>query len=572
MNPRELDVITLNVMWQRLISIAEEQAKTLVRSAFSVQTTELQDIASAIFDGRGRMIAEGVTGTSGIITALVRGMPFLLEESPISEMSEGDVFICNDPWKFSGHTPDVAIVRPVFKSGVLMGLTATISHVQDLGGRGWVSDRGEIYEEGIIFPVTKFVRRNEVNQDIIRLIKTNSRVPEPVIGDLMAQVSSTAVGANKLLEVLDEYGLGDLDWVSDAILSRTEKAMRESIRSCPPGSFHDETNADGWDEPIKISVTLSFQNDEVLVDFAGSSAQIPAAINATYNYTLAHTVNCLKSVLSPGIPNNGGTYVPIVMRAPSASIVNASPPAALISRNLIAAYVNSVVFGALSKALPDKVVADASMTSSPTFRGKDLKGRPFSCRFVCSGGMPARSNRDGLNTTSYPGNVGNSPVEIIENVSPLLIKAKELITDSGGDGKFRGGLGSRVIFELRGQEPVRINFVFDRMRFPSRGRLGGAEGRPTRVYFMGKPLLNGKQSSIWNSYDGEIVVEYPGGGGFFDPRERDPKMVLEDVLDGLISVEKARQVYGVALNGEKLDDSATNSLRSHFVKREAQQT
>jgi N-methylhydantoinase B len=562
MKPKEIDLITLNVIWQRLISIAEEQAKTLVRSAFSVQTTELQDIASALFDSRGRMIAEGVTGTSGIITALVRGVPFLLEECPKSEMSPGDVFICNNPWKFSGHTPDVAIVRPVFKSGSVVGFTATISHVQDLGGRGWVSDRGEIYEEGLIFPVTKIVRKDEVNQDVIRLIKTNSRVPEPVIGDLMAQVSSTAVGAAKLLEILDEYGLENLDSISDTILSRTEKAVREAIRTCPTGSFHDETNADGWDEPVKIAVTLSFQGDSVLVDFAGSSKQIPAAINATYNYTLAHTVNCLKSVLTPGVPNNGGTYVPIKMIAPSASIVNASPPAALISRNLIAAYVNSVVFGALSKALPDRVVADASMTSSPTFRGKDLKGRPFSCRFVCSGGMPARSNRDGLNTTSYPGNVGNSPVEIIENVSPLFIVAKELIQDSGGAGKFRGGLGSRVIFQLRGEEPVQINFVFDRMRFPSRGRLGGAEGRPTKVYFRGKPLVNGKQSSTWNITDGEIIIEYPGGGGFFSPKERDPEMVLDDVLNGLVSPEQAVELYRVAIESQQVDKAKTALLRS----------
>jgi N-methylhydantoinase B len=549
-----------------LISIAEEQAKTLVRSAYSVQTTELQDIASAIFDSKGRMIAEGVTGTSGIITALVRGVPFLLEECPTSEMSEGDVFICNDPWRFSGHTPDVAILRPVFRAESMVGITATISHVQDLGGRGWVSDRGEIYEEGLIFPVTKIVRKHSVNQDVIRLIKTNSRVPEPVIGDLMAQVSSTAVGAAKLLEILTEYNLENLDSISDTILSRTEKAMRESIRSCPAGSFHDETNADGWDEPIKIAATLTFAEDAVLVDFAGSSRQIPAAINATYNYTLAHTINCLKSVLSPGVPNNGGTYVPITMRAPQASIVNASPPAALISRNLIAAYVNSVVFGALSKALPDRVVADASMTSSPTFRGKDLNGRPFSCRFVCSGGMPARSNKDGLNTTSYPGNVGNSPVEIIENVSPLLIRAKELIPDSGGAGKFRGGLGSRVVFELRGDEPVRINFVFDRMRFPSRGRLGGSEGRPTRVYFRGEPLVNGKQSNTWSTADGQIIVEYPGGGGFFSAAERDPQAVLEDVFDGLVSPEQAVKVYQVAIDRNGIDYAKTKSLRTESAK------
>jgi N-methylhydantoinase B len=562
LNSKEIDLITLNVIWQRLISIAEEQAKTLVRSAYSVQTTELQDIASALFDSHGRMIAEGVTGTSGIITALVRGVPFLLTECPKSQISPGDVFICNDPWKFSGHTPDVAIVRPVFKSESVVGFTATISHVQDLGGRGWVSDRGEIYEEGLIFPVTKIVRKDEVNQDVIRLIKANSRVPDPVIGDLMAQVSSTAVGAAKLLEILGEYGLENLDSIADLILSRTEKAIRESIKSCPSGTFHDETNADGWDEPVKIAVSLSFQNDSVLVDFAGSSKQVPAAINATYNYTLAHTVNCLKSVLSPGVPNNGGTYVPINMVAPAASIVNASPPAALISRNLIAAYVNSVVFGALSQALPDRVVADASMTSSPTFRGKDLKGRPFSCRFVCSGGMPARSNRDGLNTTSYPGNVGNSPLEIIENVSPLFIKTKELIQDSGGPGKFRGGLGSRVIFELRGEEPVRINFVFDRLRFPSRGRLGGREGRTTRVYFRGKPLVNGKQSNTWDKNDGEIIVEYPGGGGFFNPEERDPLMVLDDVLNGLVSSEMAAEVYRVAVEGRQINAAKTQLLRN----------
>lgn len=547
-----IDPIDLEIIWQRLIAIAEEQARTLVRSSFSAMTAEMEDIASALFDAQGNMIAEGITGTIGIITALVQGVPCFLKEYPPNELSQGDLLISNDPWILAGHNPDMAIVRPVFSEDTLIGFTATVSHVPDIGGRGgWGSDATEIYEEGLILPVMKLFNKGKVNIDLRRLIETNVRVPEQTMGDIFAQVSATSVGAKNLEQLIREYKLGNLESVSKAILTRSEEAVRDAIEKVPNGAYHDEVFAEGLDEPIRIAVKLLVEGDYIVVDLAGSSSQVPAAINCTYNYTLAHITGPLKSALCPEIPNNTGTYSPIRLEAPKGSIVNAIRPAPLMDRHLLSQFINSVISGALAQAIPDRVLADAGEGGSASFQGLDLKGKRFSSSLGFTGGMPARPIRDGLHTTHYPSNLSSISVEILESRTPILVLGKELITDSGGAGRYRGGCGQQVTITIRGENPVSAGFVLERTKFPSRGRLGGHSGRCARIIINKSIRPHGKERIILRPGD-QVIMEYPGGGGFFPPEERDLNMVLDDVRNGIVSLAKAREEYRVSIDKSKM--------------------
>ena len=542
------DPVTLEVYWQRLISIAEEQAKTLTRTAFSSQAGEMEDISSGIFDARGRMMAQGVTGTVGVITALVRGVPEFLEQFPPEQLGPGDILISNDPWLLAGHLNDIAIVVPVFHGDRLIAFTATMSHATDIGGKTWTSDYGEVYEEGICIPPMKLYERGKP-QELLRLLEKNVRVPEQVIGDVMAQVTACNVGARKIRDFCAEEGLSDLDALSDTILSRSEQAVRKEFASLNRGVVRSQVLLDGFDQPLTIAATLTVGEDELVVDFTGTSPQVPFAINSVHNYTLAHTVYAIKCALCPAVPNNEGCFRPIRVTCPEGLLLNATHPAPVVSRHLVSTSINAVVSKALAQVVPQVAIADSGGGGVPVFSGFDDRQRsPFVYWFLCNGGMGARSVKDGINAVSFPANIATVSAEIVENVSPLFVIKKELAADSGGPGKYRGGCGSELVMKVRGAQPVALSPVYERCTYPAQGVLGGQAGAATQLSVNADPI-HPKKKTVLAPGD-TFRVQHAGGGGFFSPSERDPGRVLEDVKNGYVSTESAYSVYKVAIDRE----------------------
>ena len=555
------DPVTLEVYWQRLISIAEEQAKTLTRTAFSSQAGEMEDISSGIFDARGRMMAQGVTGTVGVITALVRGVPEFLEQFPPDQLGPGDILISNDPWLLAGHLNDIAIVVPVFHGDRLIAFTATMSHATDIGGKTWTSDYGEVYEEGICIPPMKLYERGKP-QELLRLLEKNVRVPEQVIGDVMAQVTACNVGARKIRDFCAEEGLSDLDALSDTILSRSEQAVRKEFASLNRGVVRSQVLMDGFDQPLTIAATLTVGEDELVVDFTGTSPQVPFAINSVHNYTLAHTVYAIKCALCPAVPNNEGCFRPIRVTCPEGLLLNATHPAPVVSRHLVSTSINAVVSKALAQVVPQVAIADSGGGGVPVFSGFDDRQRSaFVYWFLCNGGMGARPVKDGMNAVSFPANIATVSAEIVENVSPLFVIKKELAIDSGGPGKYRGGCGSELVMKVRGAQPIALSPVYERCTYPAQGVLGGQAGEATQLSVNAEPIHHKKKTVL--APGDTFRVKHAGGGGFFAPSERDVEKVLEDVKNGYVSTESAYSVYKVAIDRQTwtVDRERTQILR-----------
>jgi N-methylhydantoinase B len=555
------DPVTLEVYWQRLISIAEEQAKTLTRTAFSSQAGEMEDISSGIFDARGRMVAQGVTGTIGVITGLVRGVPEFLKQFPPSELKPGDVLISNDPWLLAGHLNDIAIVVPIFHAGRLIGFSATMSHATDIGGRTWTSDYGEVYEEGICIPPMKLYAEGKP-QDLLRLVRCNVRVPEQVIGDVMAQITACNHGARKLRDFCAEEGLADIEALSDAILGRSEQAVRNAFATLNSGTLRSEVLLDGFDQPLTIAATLTAGGGELRIDFSGTSKQVPYAINSVYNYTLAHTVYAVKCALCPAVPNNEGCFRPIRVTCPQGLLLNASHPAPVVSRHIVSPSINAVVSSMLGQVLPQAAIAQGGGHGIPIFSGYDDRTRSrFTYWFLSNGGMGARHSADGINAISFPANIATVSAEIVENVSPLLVLKKELTTDSGGAGKFRGGCGSELVIKVRASQPVDLVPVYQRCTQPAEGNMGGHAGLATMLKVNGTPIHHRKKATL---APGDVLhAQHAGGGGFFSPLEREPEKVLDDVRNGYVSADSARSIYKVAINLTRwtVDEKETAALR-----------
>lgn len=561
----KFDPILLEVLWNRLVSVAEEQARTLIRAAFSTILRETEDLSCGIFDPRGNMIVQAVTGTPGHVNSMATGVRHFLTKFPPSGLREGDVLITNDPWQVSGHLNDITIVTPVFYRRKLIAFTACTGHVMDIGGRVYSADSSELFEEGFTIPIQKIFTEGKRNEDLFEFIQYNVRIPREVIGDILALASSNDVGCRKISEFMEEFGLTTLDPLASQIISVSEKAMRKAIRALPQGTYTDEMKIDGFDEPLKMVCAITIKDSNMVVDFSGSSPQTNRAINVVLNYTQGYTLYAVKVAVCPHIPNNDGNFRPVKVVAPEGCILNARRPCAVAARHIIGHFLPPAVFGVLSRVIPDRVLSDSSISGNTQLDGFTSDGRRFIFNYFTSGGMGARPGKDGLSTTCFPGNVSNTPVEVIENASPLFISRVELVTDSGGAGKHRGGLGQVVSTRVRSKKPATFSCMYDRLKFPPRGFFGGNHGMEAEVKVVGergemKP--HPKKKFALEPGD-EISVRYAGGGGFFSPFERDPERVREDVLNGYVSLESADRDYGVILDPmtHEVDWDKTSALR-----------
>ena len=562
---KNLDSIALEILWNRLLSVCNEQQVTLMRTAFSTVVRESQDLACGVFDTRGFMIAQSLTGTPGHINSMATGVKHFLTAYPPETLGPGDVLVTNDPWLTAGQINDFTVLSPVFFNGKSIGYFASTCHTPDIGGRILSAEAHEVFEEGLRVPITKLFDRGAPNEELLKIIRANVRTPAETVGDLYAQASSNEVGARSLLKFMAEFGLETLDPLADQIITRSEQALRAAIRRIPNGEYRNETWSDGFDEPILIKVRVTVEDEDIFIDFSGSSRQSERGINVVLNYTHAYASFAIKAAVCPDVPHNEGAFRPVHVSAPRGSVLNCVEPAAVASRHLIGHFLPNVIFGALAKAMPGRLMAGgAEPVWISMWRGKTGESsEPFTFSLFQLGGAGARATKDGLSTTGFPSGVGGVPAEVIESLSPMVQHRRELRTDSGGAGKFRGGLGQATEMGRLGGLLWSLSAMADRIRFPGAGLEGGKPGACGELTVDGSTHARPK-ALVSLAPESRVQLNLPGGGGYGNPFERDPRRVLEDVVNGYVSIEAAAHEYGVAIRFTGTPDQLVR-LPSHYV-------
>jgi len=544
---KEFDPITLEVLWNRLISIADQSATTLVRTSFSTQVRECNDYACVLLDRNGDTLAENSGSIPAFVGTMSRTVKHFLNRFPPETWNPGDVVITNDPWMGSGHRPDFSIVSPVFRDGSLVAFTGIIAHASDVGGSIFSADNRSVFEEGLGIPPMKLFSAGVPNEELFELVRYNVRVPEQVTGDFMAMVAGCELAGQQLIDLMDEYGVKMLEMLSEQIQARAEVVMRKAIRGLPDGVYEHSISLDGFDEPIIISCAITISDDTLEVDFTNTSEQVDqGGLNVVYAYTWAFTTYPLKCLLDPFTYRNEGSYRPFKIKAPEGSILNATYPRAVSSRHLTGHCITAAVFGALAPILPDSVIADSGSTPQyiSFFSGVTREEEPFSMMLFLSGGMGASTNADGPHCSPFPSNPVPGSVEVAESVAPLVVWKKELKTDSGGAGTYRGGCGVAMEIEVTSPNRSELSVISERWDFPAQGLNGGNEGGRACAESIGpeKRLLPQKGRTVLDT--GEIIeLTTAGGGGFGNPEERSIKKVMEDLKNELISEDAANHFY-----------------------------
>lgn len=544
---RTFDPISLEIYWNRLISIADEAATGILRTAFSTIVRESNDYANVLMDRNGDSIAENTGGLASFSCILPKTTKIFMEKYPAETWRPGDSVVTNDPWLATGHLPDFTVVTGVFHRGKLVGFTGCVAHSPDVGGSLWSADCRELFEEGIRILPARLVREGVWNEQLIDILSANVRVPRQVLGDLQAQVVANEVGAKRLGEFLDDTGLPDLQGLSAALSERTDRAMRRAIAEVPDGVYHGEVRADGFDEQeTVIACTVTVSGETMHIDYEGTSPQVDRGINCVLGYTHAYSVYPVKCALDPFTPRNEGSYKAITVSAPERTILNPLFPAPVSARQLTGHLLAGAVYDALSDVLPKKIIAECggAPTMRALFSGLNREGDRFSQVLFASGGMGAAPHKDGLSTTAFPTNVGAGSIEAFENVAPLVVWKKGFLTDSGGAGEFRGGLGQEIEIEVRTDQAVRLSLISDRHHHPASGVLGGGSGGSSLIALSDGTRPHPKSRTTIGAGE-RLTMHYAGGGGYGDPRARDREAVRADVENGYVSAEAARTAYGL---------------------------
>ncbi|HEX5416185.1 MAG TPA: hydantoinase B/oxoprolinase family protein [Chloroflexota bacterium] len=537
--PSIIDPLSLEVFWSRLIAVVNEQATSLVRTSFSPPVAEAGDLSACVFDARGNLLAQAVTGTPGHINSMANCIRHFLAVFPPETIRPGDVWITNDPWKTSGHLLDLTIITPTFHNGKLVAFFGNICHVADIGGRVFSADARSLYEEGLFIPITRLFIEGQPNEELFRILQANVRAPDEVTAELYSMSAANEVGAARLREFMDEFGFTSVEPLADEIIGRSERAMREAIRQLPNGVYSNAAMTDGYEEPVRLQVRVEVHDDTVTVDFAGTSPESRYGINVVLNYTEAYATFALKALLAPEVPNNEGSFRPLTVTAPAGCILNCQPPAPVAARHILGHFLPALIFGARAEVVPERVMAEGSANLWNTqFHGQYPDGSRFNILFFNAGGTGARSGLDGLTSTAFPSGISGTPVEIIESRSPLVVLEKSLRVGSGGAGKFRGGLGHRlVIAGLRTDRPYSFSPFFDRVQYPARGLAGGQPGAAGNYYLRhadGRIERPNPKETVYPEPTTELWIELPGGGGLGTPAEREAAAIEGDLREGYV--------------------------------------
>jgi len=563
------DPVTLEILWRRLISIVDEADSTVARTAFSSLLRDAHDYTCMFTDRVGRELAQGSFATPGQSGAMALGIKRLVSKLPADSYRPGDVFITNDPWALAGHLNDVCVMSPIFYQGRLSAFTACVFHHSDIGGRV-SSDNHDVFEDGLFIPFVKLYEAGVLNEPLLEMIRWNVRTPDEVIGDIRSQIAANHVCAENICRLLEESNLDGLDELADEIISRTELSMRKAIARVPDGLYKAEGIVEQMEgkEDVVIKVAVQVQGDCIAVDLDGSSPQVDWGGNVAYNFTYAYVFMAMKSMFDPDIPNNDGCALPITLTAPEGSVVNCRFPAAVAARMQIGHFITEIIYRALAEVLPNRVLAGSGGTPATmnVFYGKRNDGRQWHSVIIRGGGMGASASGDGNHVYIFPANGANTPVEIFESDTPLIVEKRELHIDSGGPGRLKGGLGRQVVFKVPDDAsaplpPVNLGIQAGRYRYPPEGLFGGMAGSRATFLVNGKP---GNPYGLTRLLPGDVVtMDAAGGGGYGNPLEREIELVANDVLDGYVSLESARETYGVIINPEtmELDREATLACR-----------
>ena len=533
-----IDRINMQIMWNRLIAVVEEQAQTLIRTAFSSMVRECGDLSAGVFDLDGKMLAQAVTGTPGHVNSMAESVKHFIDRFPVAEMQEGDIYITNDPWMGTGHLNDFVLTTPAFHKGKLVALFSCTSHLIDIGGIGFGPDATDVHMEGIYIPFLKLADRGVMNETLLAMVRANTRQPIESEGDVYSLAACNDIGCERLSEMMGEFGLDDLDELGTYIIDRSREAVLAEVAKLPKGVYKNTMPVDGYDAPLDLVATMTISDEGIHVDYDGTSPMSKLGINVPHAYTTAYTCFGIACAVAPGVPNNAGSLGPFTVSAPHGSILNAPKPAAVSSRHITGQMLPDVVFGCLRQAIPGRVPAEGtSCLWNLNMRGRNLganeAGAGYVVTVVTNGGTGARPNKDGLSATAFPSGVRANPIEIMESISPLVFWKKELRPASGGEGRYSGGHGQSIVVENRHGEPFDILASFDRIDHAPRGRDGGADGANGYVGLASGRKLNGKGFQEIPPGD-QLIVETPGGAGIGDPAARDDDAVQAERRDGLI--------------------------------------
>lgn len=544
--------VAYQVMWNRLISVVEEQAQALVRTAFSTSVREAGDLSAGVYDTYGQMLAQAVTGTPGHVNAMADAVAHFIRRIGRDNMFEGDVYITNDPWEGTGHLHDITMVTPSFKDGSLVGFFACTAHIVDIGGRGFGADAHSVYEEGLYIPIMKFAERGAVDETLVNIIRGNVREPDQLIGDIYALTTCNEIGHRRLIDMMQEFNLDDLTGIANFILENSRRATLEAIAALPQTSATGEMTMDGFDVPITLKVKITVENDRIITDFAGTSKLDKKGINCPLVYTKAYACYALKVAIAPEIPNNAASLAPFEITAPENSIVNALHPAPVALRHIVGHFVPDAVYDAFDKIVPGLVPAEGAgclCNFQVSLRPRSDAPAPAHARrsevlTFNSGGSGARPEHDGMNATAFPSGVMTMPIEATEHAGPVIIWRKELRSDSGGSGRTRGGLGQFMEVGAQEGHEFDIQAMFDRGDHPARGRRGGQNGAKTTIERSdgAKMHVKGKQ---FVPHGERVLMAFPGGAGYGEAKDRPKDLVKRDLAHGYISNETAQRDYGL---------------------------
>ena len=555
---QKFDPVTLEILWRRLISIVDEADAAVARTAFSSLLRDAHDYTCMFTDRRGRELAQGTFATPGQSGAMALGVKKLVQSLPADSFHPGDVFITNDPWALAGHLNDVCVLSPIFYHDRLTAFTACVLHHSDIGGRV-ASDNHDVFEEGLFIPLVKLYDGGRINEAVLSMIRWNVRTPEQVIGDIRSQTAANHVCAGQIGRMLAERHLDGLDDLADEIIARSEQSIRASIAKAPPGLYRAEGVIEQMEgrADLLVKCAVEVAGSDIHVDLTGSSPQVDWGGNVVYNFTYAYVHMAVKSIFDPDVPNNDGSAAPIHLTAPEGTVVNCRFPAAVAARMQIGHFMTEIIYRALALALPRRVVAGSGGTPATmqVFYGQRGSGQPFHAVLIRGGGLGAGSARDGEGCFIFPANGANTPVEILESDSPLIVERRELLPDSGGPGRQRGGLGRREVFCLPDDQyaprpPVNLGLQSGRFRLPPEGLFGGKPGAKAQFLVNG---ASGNPYSLTRLRPGDtVIMDAAGGGGYGDPAEREREALLRDVRDGKVSRESALRDYGVEITDEML--------------------
>lgn len=576
-NPKSrFDPITLEILWRRLLSIVDEADASVARTAFSSLLRDAHDYTCMFTDSRGQELVQGTFCTPGQAGAMALGVKKMINSIPLADYRPGDVFIVNDPWLLAGHLNDVCVLSPIFFKDKPVAFTACVFHHSDIGGRV-ASDNRQVYEEGLFIPPLKLYDAGVLNEPLLKMIRWNVRTPEEVTGDIRSQVAANHVCAQKIIEMLEDEGLDTLDELADEIIDRTEISMRQAISLIPDGVYPYEGIIEGAGKrnDIAIKLTVNVSGSDIEIDFDGTSPQVDWGGNVVYNFTYAYVFMAVKSAFDPDIPINEGAIRPVKMTAPEGCVVNCKFPAAVAARMQIGHFMTEMVFKALAGATPDNIIAESGGTPAQTniFYGKRHDGSPWLTMIIRGGGLGAGSRMDGHQCAIFPANGANTPVEIFESDTPLIVEERSLVCDSGGPGKQRGGLGRKMVIrvpadELAPQPPTSVAVQAGRFRYSPQGLFNAGAGAKAQFVINDEA---GDPSGLTLCQSGDTIQFHSaGGGGYGNPLERDPEAVAADVFNGYVSVERAKSDYGVVVDPGtfKPDLKETEKVRASRLKKQ----